>query len=355
MTEPKPYTAIGGGGPNPPHGEDYFGRIVNVHWPKKLGPMTGGVFIAGDYDSNIYYMKVGEGGKIDPTGALPVWQNLGTLDFTLDDGMFNGRVQGSAYGLVNDKNPVFVLVGGGGTATSRGIIMASRDGLSWSRAFSFGVDSGTYRGANLFGVVWDGTSFWAGGHQTDNFSEGDVNWMSETDILFHSSDGFSWNEAGRFVLRIDKPVGGPFPPWPDYITGLLAAHCSGKVVDSYGNGVPGGNYGYDADNNILLAPIDPSVVEYFYGGVSISTPNGVSNRGADVPFPVDPGLPILCTATAGGTWVYAGGRKEPSLGMATVLLPSPGDAANVAWQQIDPPSSKLLVTLCGGAVEPPPA
>lgn len=26
-------TDIGGGGPNPPHGEDFFNRIMNVHWP----------------------------------------------------------------------------------------------------------------------------------------------------------------------------------------------------------------------------------------------------------------------------------------------------------------------------------
>jgi hypothetical protein len=35
---PVPYTDIGGGGKLPPHGEDFFDRIVNVHWPKR-GPI----------------------------------------------------------------------------------------------------------------------------------------------------------------------------------------------------------------------------------------------------------------------------------------------------------------------------
>lgn len=37
MPGPVPYTDIGGGGPNPPHGEDFFDRIVNVHWPEEGG------------------------------------------------------------------------------------------------------------------------------------------------------------------------------------------------------------------------------------------------------------------------------------------------------------------------------
>lgn len=32
-------TDIGGGGSNPPHGEDFFNRIVNVHWPKQVVPV----------------------------------------------------------------------------------------------------------------------------------------------------------------------------------------------------------------------------------------------------------------------------------------------------------------------------
>jgi hypothetical protein len=33
---PVPYTDIGGGGSQPPHGEDFFNRIVNVHWRKRV-------------------------------------------------------------------------------------------------------------------------------------------------------------------------------------------------------------------------------------------------------------------------------------------------------------------------------
>jgi hypothetical protein len=363
VSDPKSYTDIGGGGPYPPHGEDFFDRIVNVHWPKKLRPITGGVFIAGESgattsDTNIYYMRVGAGADLDPTGKFPVWRNLGTLDFGKTEGdSFTGDVQGSAYGLVGGKSPVFVLVGGGGSSHSVGTIMASRDGLNWSRVFTLTDTAPGLRGVNIFGVVWDGAQFWAGGHLDINYTPVTDPFLRQVDILLHSLDGFSWGEVAR-VENVFGPVTNPDASWSlgEYKTGFLAEHCSGVVVDSNGNGVPGGNYGYIKDDNILLAPTTPQAIDYFSGGVDIGTPDGVSNLGANVPFPVDPGLPTLCTATAGGVWVYAGGVPGPSyIGMAAVLLPSPGESGGVAWQRLDPPGSKLLVTLCGGAALAPPA
>jgi hypothetical protein len=51
VSEPKPYTDIGGGGRYPPHGEDFFDRVVNVHWPKKRRSVLPAAFSFAGYVS----------------------------------------------------------------------------------------------------------------------------------------------------------------------------------------------------------------------------------------------------------------------------------------------------------------
>lgn len=352
MPGPKSYTDLGGGGPNPPHGEDFFNRIVNVHWPEEAPKPSGGVFIAGDFNGNIHYLRVGVG----VTGA-PKWQNLGQHAFAESE-----RILGSAYGLVGGKEPAFVLVGGGGSTTARGVIMASQDGLNWSQVFTFGAMSDTFTGATIFGVTWDGSSFWAGGHQSDSFADFDteIRWMTEVDVLFNSPDGFSWSEAGRYVMRVDSAGGAPFPPWPEYTTGLLESHCSDVVRDnSNNNGVPGGVFGYDQASETLIAPTDPPAIDYFTGGVGVGAGGAVNviktKVGAGGSFPSNPGLPVLGVATAGGSWVAAGGDTSTSegVGQAAIMIPSSVDEHGFTWKRLDP-DGKAIDTICGGQAKTPP-
>ena len=330
---------------------DFLKQITNVHWGG-----GGGVFIAGNNDSNIYYLKLDA--VADPDNP-PAWESLGTLDFTKDEGAyFTGYVQGSTFamvGAVEDKKPVFILVGGGGPRRAIGIIMASRDGKEWSRVFSYGQDSDTYRGVNIFGVVWDEVAqmFYAGGHQFDSFLDSTIlyAWQTEIDLLFASADGFAWSEIGRNERKVEAHGTDPFPPWPDYPSGLLAAHCSKRVLDSNGNGVPGGNYGYDKDKELLIAPNKPVVISYDVGFLQIPTTGSdvtvtFSGEGDPPSYPSNPGLPAICVATAGGKWVVAGGDDGDS--QAAIAVAS--DEAYI-WQSLNPEGTSKIITLTAGDLD----
>jgi hypothetical protein len=357
---PVPYTDIGGGGSNPPHGEDFFNRIVNVHWPKRQPVVPGGgVFIAADWqESNVYYLRTGVG----TVESLPAWQNLGPLDFHQFSGdSTTGYVQGSAYGLVNGKEPVFVLVGGGGNTTAIGLIMASQDGLNWSRVFTLEREQpDRNNGANIFAVVWDGSAFWAGAHQSLNRVPGGDDRVLEYDILLKSADGFSWSETGRHeIVFIDT---GPSPPPPPiYTRGLLAPHCSNRVVDSYSNGLPDGFYGYNPDS-MMVVPANLPAIDYFFGQVTTNSGGGVTitefgKFGLDTTVPSDPGIPVTCVATANGIWVAAGGEygsgDTAGFTASSIFIPSKSGAA--AWVNNSPGGTSALITICGGSALAPPA
>lgn len=353
MPGPVPYTDLGGGGPNPPHGEDFFNRIVNVHWPQE-GAVTGGVFVAADAYGGIFYLRFGPGALLDPITGDPVWQNVGTFS---DPESGNAYIfWGSAYGLVGAaKIPVFVVVGGGGGTHGTGAIFASRDGLGWSKVFTLEQEQPDRNtGANVFAVTWDGSSFWAGGHQSLNRVPGGDNRALEIDILLNSSDGFSWSEAGRHTI-----VFIPDPPGPSdvYTTGLLEPHCSNLVRDlAYNNRVPGGVFGYDENVKRLIAPTAPPFVDYFFGGVGGGGESGVNvtdfDVGAGGSFSSNPGIPVQGVATAGGAWMAAGGTYSPEggIGQAAILIPSSVEEHGIGWKRIDP-GSKGVFTVCGG--QPP--
>jgi hypothetical protein len=333
-----------------PYSQDVLTRIYNVQW-------GAGVFIAGDLASNIYYLK--------PGGDADEWQNLGHLEFRKDEhGRVTGRVAGSAYAAVGVKDssgniigakPVFVLVGGSDFTGEIGIIMASSDGLNWSRVFTFNgnPDSHKYQSAGIFGVVWDETKkmFYAGGHQTDNFADAAANifWTAEVDILFQSPDGYSWSESGRTEIRVDI-IGGVIPPYPKYKTGLLVAHCRNLVKDANNNNIPDGNYGYD-ESNRLIAPTVTSKIDYLFGNYLSDIPRGshvtVTGFDSDVP-PSSTGIPTTCVATVGGSWVAAGGTFD-SLDTGScqaVILKSSEDG--LQWERLDPPGANVIITLTGG-------
>jgi hypothetical protein len=347
-----------------PYSQDLLTQIVNVHWG------GGGVFIAVNQDGNIYYLK--------PGGANPTWEDLGTLGFvqgTPDD--FSGFPEACAFGLTSvmdgegnviGQQSVFVIVGGIGHSNSKGMIMASRDGKNWSKVFSFGADSETYRGSNTFGVVFneDDQKFYAGGHQSDSSfdHESGITTNTQTDLLFSSPDGFTWSAAGSHAIIVS---GNPPPPYPEYNTGLLAAHCSTRVVDDNGNGVPGGIYGYNEAQAILIAPTNVPTIGYLGGtaGLSLSTSVKVTISSDDDPaaYPPDPGIPTTCVANAGGEWVIAGGISDPAGGgqppsgggSSQAVILTTNDKGTSVWKRIDPPGTNLITCMCAGLLTEVPA
>jgi hypothetical protein len=245
--------------------------------------------------------------------------------------------------------------------------MASRDGLNWDRVFSFGeIDSPrTFFGATIIGVVWDGSTFWAGGHESSNSQEvilggpdgetviNTITTNTQTDVLFSSSTGFSWSEVSRVSLQeIHQTSDNSTIPYPAYTAGLLAAHASDTVTDANGNGVPGGVFGYDVETKMLIAPSSPSTINYLFAyidytpsGANIENPEG----GAALP---DPGLPTIGVATAGGVWVAAGGTL-PLPGVGTGGSCAAAISSEGSWQDLSPGGTAAIITICGGVVKTP--
>jgi hypothetical protein len=355
MPGPVPYTYAEGGGKLPRYGEDFFQRIVGVHWRKDVQVPTGGVFVAGTNDGSIFYLRVGVGVK---SGGL-VWQRVGS---------YKTIFSGSSYGLVNGKIPVFVIVGDSATVDSHvGSIYASHDGINWSNVYTLTpIKPEIGNECYMFSVVWDGTAFWAGGHRFENRdnappnTDGDPK-MYEIDMLFRSSDGFNWGEAGSRSNSFD--TSNPDAGWSlgDYETGLLNSHCSSRVVDSSNNNnVPDGVYGYDP-GKLLVRPEDVPSIDYFFGGVGYSFPQSsgivIINEGAGVSYPVgSPGFPVYCVARAGGAYAAGGGvyaGPGDSVCNAAVMVPSV-EPGGVAWISLDPPGKGPITTMAGGEAKAPP-
>lgn len=271
-------TDIGGGGPNPPHGEDFFNRIVNVHWPKKGVPLAVFVvFLAGSL--------TGDGSYHDNKTKDQLWTKIDGLPFT-NPPRENGAINASAYGLVGSTvqkpdtgQPIFLLGGSRfheelyGTS-DEGIIMASSDGVNWQKVHSFvGIPyqdelvvdpnphhEGQTSHASIHSILWDGVEFWAGGYVIDQVNRGSSEGQHETksDVLFHSSDGFNWSEVGRnSVSWLTHDVAPDLPK-----QGLLAAHCVSIFIDANGNNVPSGVWGEDKAKKIRIGPIQPPTVDY---------------------------------------------------------------------------------------------
>ena len=319
--------------------QDLVTRIINVQW-------GGGIFIAGNYDGNIY--RLGEDRE---------WQSLGKLDFDKYEGdMYIGTLHGSASALVGEnRQQVFVLVGGGEANNAKGIIMASIGGEEWQRVYQIGAASDTFIQAIVFGVTWnkDDQLFYAGAHETHEFNDPDTgdSWMSETDILLQSSNGFSWSVANSHEIKIEAFGGDPLPPWPEYNTGFLAAHCSDMVKDERGNNVPDGNYGYDKDRKLLVEPNSMPSIAYLTGAIGPpSASAGIKVTKLDpedtAPFNEATGIPTSCVAFAGDVWVVAGGvQKSPATGLGgssqAAILEADG------WKRNDPTGITVMRTITG--------
>jgi hypothetical protein len=182
-------------------------------------------------------------------------------------------------------------------------------------------------------------------------------------MLFRSSDGFSWSEAGSVSNSFD--TSNPDATWSlgDYKTGLLNSHCSSRVADiSNSNNVPDGVYGYDP-GKLLVRPEDVPSIDYFFGGVGYSFPQSsgivVINEGIGTSYPVgSPGFPVFTVARAGGAYTAGGGAFDTGIGdgkcNAAIMVPSV-EPGGVAWTSLDPPGGWPILTMVGGEAKAPPA
>ena len=334
--EPTSYTDIGGGGDLKPHGEDYFNRITNVHWPKKRSVTSESIFAMGDLGSNVCYVggaKVDDAsGTITPADVVP----LGTLDF--DDGAIYGsscHIFRTGVSGAGDR-PVFILCGYKNTPGpgDNGIIVTSNDGKNWTTVYTiFRTYDDTHRGdAWVFAVVWDSNAFYAGAHKwVQTFKERDdgaayLSEQKEFDILLRSTDGMSWSEVGSqdFVIYSSPDGYGAGtnhgdPPWGE--NGLLASHCR--------NGIPDGFSYYfsdlDTSTEIYIRPGTLPTANYNYGDISATDPSDSVlidiKIGGETPISrsTSPGFPVCGVAYSGGVIVAVGGtevisvdRKGPS-------------------------------------------
>jgi hypothetical protein len=150
--------------------------------------------------------------------------------------------------------------------------------------------------------------------------------------------------------------------YPDYKTGLLAGHCSKLVKDDNGNGIPDGNYGYKSET-ILIAPSKVIKIDYLFGLYLNDIPRGsttvtVTNFGEGVPpsYPSDVGIPIACTATAGGKWMAAGGvlgsNFDAGTGRSQAAMLVPSEAGDeYVWKAINPAGTNMIITMTGGTTK----
>jgi hypothetical protein len=319
---PVPYTDVGGGGPNPPHGEDFFNRIVNVHWPKKREVGAGSsIFVMGDGDAFACYVggaKVDSHGKIVPADVVPLGKIIGNEEEP------NGIYASSCH-VFEDGRTVFVMCGDQfKPSSSDGIIMASTDGLRWTEVFRLVPErneSNITGFAWVFAVVWDGDAFYAAAHkfrQVYAVNADNNSYLAEAreyDVLLMSATGFGWSQISEqsFVIFTGDGGGGMIsygpPPWGS--NGLLTPHCSNI------NGMPDGIQYYSFDpatqKEIFVRPDVLPIADYSGGGFGMGS-TGISvlidiKQGGNVIKSVSssPGFEVLAVAYSGGVLTAVGG------------------------------------------------
>lgn len=302
---PTNYTDIGGGGALKPHGEDFFNRIVNVHWPKK-GGVVGGVFIAGFN-----------------------W-------------MYADRFSVFAGAASQDQEKPGLALGGQGQISStdyQAQIYFSGDGGSWSRVWT---DPDTIQSdddrwtSHVLAMVWnsDTKTFYAEVWQSNNHyakrddGVGYLKHIKDYMALFSSSDGAGWGTAGREMVYYyeggdgyaagttvldNHGRGGP---------GLIGPYCSGTAKDASGNPLPDGIFSHweikDLDGSIIesgTAVPDPPPDFSHEGGSGGAISSGSTNivlthskQGlAPIVTTVSPGIHLQAVAFVGNVLVAVGG------------------------------------------------
>lgn len=348
---PVAYTAIGGGGDNPPHGEDFFNRIVNVHWPSTgpTGPSGGGggLFVAG-FDS-----QYGD--------VFSVYAGAASQD---------------------NERPGFVLGGGvivNSTDTQAQIYFSS-NGSSWSKVWGDPfIQSDADRWHSFVqAMVWnpDIKQFYAEVWQSEDHGalrEDGTAYLKHLKyymILLSSSDGVGWGEIAREMVYyyeggdgssfgtivLDNTArGGP---------GLIGPYCSGTALDGGGNPLPDGVFSHweikDLDGSIIesqTAVTDPPP-SYSHEGGGTNYPPDTTNillthfkRGlAPTVITVSPGIALKAVAFVGNVLVAAGGNTAaPPWGPGQIAISSD---AGKTWKTTEV-GTEGYYTIVVGAPSPP--
>jgi hypothetical protein len=155
---PKSYTAVGGGGPNPPHGEDYFDRIVNVHWPKRGGPTFE-----------------------EPEQALVVTDFDAGTAVALDTGeTFSGTLCGASGRLASEDGTFTTRF----TVLSRGLVVYGKPA----------------NGDACFMACVDGTTIMRGTHSPISGVEPSIIWDTVYTATGGSTCGLSFGGGAFFIL-----------------------------------------------------------------------------------------------------------------------------------------------------------
>jgi hypothetical protein len=369
---PVPYIDGEGGKPNyPPYGEDFFQRIVGVHW--REGVLDLGFFVAGNESGDAAFNKTID--TVNPTDkTTPInvtWYEIGGLPFSNPPREI-GAIYASAFGLAK-KSPVFLL---GGYKFheedfgfwQEGIIMASRDGINWTKVYSFVgisykrivftgdgenvVAAGQFSAAYIHSLVWDGRQFWAGGYVVEHMIYSPVFHYTKSDVLFSSIDGFSWSEVGRNKLEWTSDDTEPDLPK----AGLIVNHCNRNFIDSNGNGVPNGAWGENKAAGIMIGPVNPPTVDYKGNDdrsnsyvmpvdtgsvVRIIGPNGVTTANTGIGG-------VMGVAFAGGAWWAVGSTMPGDLTMAGSAIGAYSVDDGQTWVPADIGLGANATTVSGG-------
>jgi len=301
---PVPYTDIGGGGSNPPHGEDFFNRIVNVHWPKKEPddggvPGVGGLYISGDYLGSIYTSPVKKPGiPYDPHWQLTRQAPPLGPDQNWDT---TSNIYAVAYGGPPESS-VFVYAAFtyvyGVTEGKTGIDLSySVDGLNWIEATHPWVTDIERDVKELIGVTYDKASKTFNVAVWHSDTTGDQSaWFDE--IIFGiSSDGKTFTQTSTQTVWVQGQEPDGYPGNFD----MPAADFDQIVVsDSTGT---------------ILQNSDPPIYhwrvkEFLNSGTILRTPGpGAESDHEFVPppgFTRAPTVKVNSIAWSKGVWVVGG-------------------------------------------------
>jgi hypothetical protein len=294
---PLPYADKGGGGALPPHGEDYFNRIVGVHWREPA-------------------FAVAEQGLLAITSG-----GVSSSAIALDTGESFGGMSSGASGLLRSSKPWTVLSSGivvygqPKEKASKPCFMACTDGKT--------IQRGTEDvGGDMEGIVWEAVysldNVWALSFAGGGFfvMSGDLYHGSSDRISCAVSfDGENFSNIGNIYSGVPTS-GAHFTQTP----GSVASNGQG-IYASAGVFFQDDNYPriQTSDNNMMWA----------------SSNDGQSwNSGYSYPEAADPGIrPVAIfvgagsgayTTIAGGNGRFVAAATAHSLFQSTVAVPGTG-------------------------------
>jgi hypothetical protein len=308
---PVPYIDGEGGGPNPPYGEDFFQRIVGVHWREPKATTVGTVFVIGTLKGGVYYTS--SDGSDVLGGILPLQR--GGLPVPSLHGF--PKLIGSSAANVGGK-PIFLVCGVGSddngpppaTVQFYAFICASNDGVTWRQVFK-GPQGSTTDHVGLqqpwtsdsFALVWNPTrkAFFYSMYMDKSTGYSDQRYVHE--LIYSSPDGNRWRETSD--RDIESSGASTFP----------STYCSqNNCFDGLGQHVPDGIMHEDKSVGFLIRPTDPPTIEYSgfgsvaWGGTStVEMINAPLLLDSVIAVPVNQ---VTCVAGISTVWM-AGGFNDP--------------------------------------------